>query len=74
MIEIDYNDINNDGLTRFLLEDATNLTVGQSVYAHQPEDGTYTDAIVETLQYERGYGYLSVDWAAIRDYDFPVVV
>jgi hypothetical protein len=71
LIEIDYNDVDAYGLTRFRFSNVISeekLAVGQAVTAYQPEDGTYTEATVEYLNPITFAGKLRVLWKEMKEY------
>lgn len=72
-IEIDYNDIDDNGLTYFRFRDVETdrkLMLGEEVICHQPEDETFTTGIVEYLNPVTFAGKVRVHWSNMQEY-FP---
>jgi len=71
LIEIDYNDVDAEGLTSFRYKDVianVDLYVNQEVIAYQPEDETYTSAVIKYLNDEHQLGKLEVHWRLMQEY------
>lgn len=71
LIEIDYNDIGSDNLTRFRYSNVTStfkLAVGQTVTCYQSEDGTYTRGIIRYLNPITFAGRVEVFWDELKEY------
>ena len=71
LIEIDYNDIGADNLTRFRYSNVTStskLAVGQTVTCYQSEDGTYTSGIIRYLNPITFAGRVEVFWDELTEY------
>ncbi len=71
LIEIDYNDVNGEGLTSFRIKDVIfdgKLKPEQKVIAYQPEDGTYAPALVKYVSYITFAGKIQVSWNDMKSY------
>lgn len=70
-VEIDLNDINENGQTVALLIDADQpLTVGKIVVAFESEDQVAALAMVARIDEARGIAFLWVDWASMSSANY----